>query len=718
MMRRALLVLTLAIPIGSFAQSKPISYTAVAGPASRVLPELGKVLGENLMTTPAVADEVIVLRLKEVSGREALDRVAKALNATWSREEAGLRLVRTPTQVRDEERTRLAQRTEQARAMLAAQAQQVAKMAPWSEPTARRLAEQLEEARQMAGSFDRNQFTRVQTLDNQTPVKRLAMRVAALLDPVELAKIEIGQRVVFSSRPTRVQRPLPAAVSAAIPKFVEEQALWARAADGVVNPQRNGYFSEGAIFTRPADRVGKLLVAVNRNEFSSGSIQVRVILGDVDGDSTLARATTTLQAGPGTQAVFNQVVQNPEGTPYAFTFSPDTQAMIDAFRPVVGAAGQTELKPLPAPVLAQLLQPEQRDPLSFATSEILLQAVEQENRNLVAVMPDFAYGIGLVMSAGKITPSSLRIIARELGLTIEDAPGWMSIQPSDPISARRSRIDRRALGTFVRSVHQKGRSTLEDRAAFALGLPRDQQATWLAMTTVALVQARRDGMDGFDRDMLRFYGSLTPAQKGTLASNGKVSLQSLTPVQVEALDAIVYASERNSLRVQRARVPSDQAPILADGFENEPTELVPNGFTIEASFTMKTQQETVAQPVTRDPNTPARMVPMTAGSFAWQLYALENPSVMAGGQSPGLTFDFERIVLGERRTLTFDFQLTPQVGVLRTLNDDTMGKVMPYRDAPAAFRDAVDRSLVQIRESFNRRGSGSGARPATAPPAR
>lgn len=694
-------------------QAQTVTFTAVAGPASVVLPELGKAIGKNLLASPAVANEILLLRLKDVPEQEALDRIAKVTNATWSPETGGLRLVRTSVQAREMERTQNAEKMEAARRALAKQAERVAKMEAWDAAGARRLGESLEEARKAMGDdYDHAKYQHLQSLDSRTPIVRLTHRVAALLDPVALGQLEPGKRIVFSSSPNRLQRPLPSAAIRWVTDFLREQETWASATEGLFNTQ-TGFGGDGMYFNRRIASVAKMLVVVERNDYDTGgSFNVRVVLGNAKG-KTVGRSSISLSAESRTPQDM-EALMKPDGEPYKITFSPDSEAILDRFMRMEPSQ-ERQQKPLSDALKAKLLQPERFDPLSFATSEVLLQASEQEKRNLVANLPDSALSISYFAGRTKSGPTQLRRLSRDMGLKIEDAPGWMMIQPSDPMVGR---IDRRALGEFTRTVVARGRSTLEERAAFALGLPDDTPSSWIAFSLVSLVTGQFEMMELGEMPMLRFYALMTPQQRAAIAAKQPIPFRMLTPAQTALVLDMVYHGDEWALNVERPHEPSDDMEMyFSDGLESEPTEVLSNGFSPDAYVLITEGKNAIVQPTQKEGLGYGPASPMEADNFAMQRHMASQAQQQPGGYGEYLaSMNFDRVRYGERRSLAFYFQLVPKVGMNKGLNDDTLGPVIPFSQVPEAFRAEVEKRLAEYRKSP---GMGFPADPPpTAPPSR
>ncbi len=107
-MRIAPAILLLAAAGTCLSQDKNVTLQLGAGRIEKLLPEIAKAVGVQLLSTVQTKDEVLVIKVKDVPGSKLLEKIAETVNGTWQKEGDALRLIRTQSQLSaeaQEERT-------------------------------------------------------------------------------------------------------------------------------------------------------------------------------------------------------------------------------------------------------------------------------------------------------------------------------------------------------------------------------------------------------------------------------------------------------------------------------------------------------------------------------------------------------------------------------------------------------------------------------------
>lgn len=170
-------------------QTAPTSIPAMVAPLPKVLAVVSNKSGLKLKVSAALTSETLGIGTPPLPTQEILDHIAKATEATWTKDADGMTLSRTPEQVAARRARELAEHLKQVRNTQAAAAQFALK------PIGGKVRVEVH-----PGDF--------QELSGPSAFDRFANQVFARLDATELAKMPAGSRKVFSNAPNRAQLPL------------------------------------------------------------------------------------------------------------------------------------------------------------------------------------------------------------------------------------------------------------------------------------------------------------------------------------------------------------------------------------------------------------------------------------------------------------------------------------------------------------------------------
>jgi len=383
-----------------------------------------------------------------------------------------------------------------------------------------------------------------------------------------------------------------------------------------------------------------------------------------------------------------------------FTFSEDAKALWAS----QSSGGSVAL---PEGLAAKIARPDQVDPLSLQLSPSLVRAAEIKRVNMVGCLPDEALR---VVSWGKSEPTSVESYIKWLSFfrtSVDIRNGWMVVKPNRPNANRETIADRKELGQYIQTLVSGKLLSLDEQARFALSLP-DPDINFLPATMVELLPPSVDKTKLPDRDLLRFYGMLTPDQKAALTKDG-LAMSGLSPGQTECLNRMVYGALKSVTHSD----PSDNRPgsrenaVYSMGLLHESTECLPNGIPTTGVIRLKSDNAAVVV-ASRSPSREAVTTrEMTAQQLAFQKWIQDHPDALSGRfNGPEYNFDMSHLKFGKPLHLTFTFQYTPVLLQQEVLEDKSVGdmKVMTINNLPEDFKKQFDQAYQTQEQRFaNRR---------------
>ncbi len=628
--------------------ARPVTFDEPAMPLARLLPALGKTAGVEVVAGN-VAKDVALVRVKERSLGEVLKRLAEEDGAEVEATKTGFRLVRTAASER--------------KARQAALAARVASIKPALDQTAQSLAQPADEAayRALLPSLKANRDgawvrSGAKTPRARLPMTRAAMRAILLIPAETLASLQEGDRIVYSNRPTRLQRPLPA-LGGLMKTLAKEQSAWAGAAAKSERVEPGSYVEDPFRHVEPLDAPpARAVLVVKRTNSSDAALATLVALdanGEEVGTASYGVESREMQRG---MAEF----QKPSD-PSPVATSLETQTMIDGL-PKFDGSGPS----LPSPAAQALLStPETRDPLSFGATDLMRDLAG--DRPLVAVLPDMAWFPGLLMDGG------LKRSDRAILATVVDAReegGWLLARPREPETARRNRVDRAALGRFIRAIVAQKRVPLDAYAAYAWtasDAPSD-----VVGVPMAMMLAGGTFNPDVDWASLRLFGSLSPTDRKAMLAGGTKEWATMSAAQ-RTLATRILERRVSSMMAQ----PGEN--IRSTSLWKEPTEIYAGGYD---DFEMRLSA-TDDRPLYCDSTT-------NKAARGWRRVLDERAAATTTAMPNGPGFD--RFGYAERRRYGLSMSARRGVSASETLEDvvPPKGPLKPLSEMPETFQKAVE----------------------------
>lgn len=736
-----------------------VTYTTRAARADQVVRDLAGLSKLDLEVSPQTKNEVLVISVKDVPLSDLMARIAEVTSGEWKQEGNIYRLVGSATLRSREERTETADRTSDIRRAIAAResnekkrAAQIAKAIADAEAKAKTKVKT--DAKAKTNTDDQtndNGMDDMISADASRPDESTITELLKGVDASVLGEIEIGDRVVFSTDPTRTQRSLGSNATEVINEFIQKHDATAVNAQPDLGEEFNGMTADQIEAMRQimkqqhTGKIGQaakaLLVAEHSPmvgmmgangleiEFKLYDAKGKILyatqttLGDPGQMDTLPRAGVSIEADtadgpvapPGLpQQPPAQAAPKPKTTP--IEYSPESQELMKASTGLNG--GSFTLK-LSHDLRQKLLLPTMYDPLSFLETDAVLFYAKSIGKPLVADLPDsFSEGSTPFGGEGSKTLEAFTKNLqdhKQLSLVTDDA--YTVIKPARPAQSREDRLDRSALATLLQATQEKGIPALDDLAAFATAAPDPMKGgvsmTYLVLFVPGGMPVGLDGMVSWD--MLRFYGELSPDSRTQLANGGKLQMGSLTVAQRALAERLTYGAGANLSVAEPGQKPQEDMPFFmdfmggskADDYRGEPTEVAPGGLPPSGYIDCAASTEPFAAPVP-GPNSETMaflgvLSPDELGLF--KMMKTEPGMEQAGAQMP----KFPQLRVGQSSVLKFAFHLTPEVSIKQTLRDrriDKNSSIYSEDNLPADFQKRIaDRADALKKSPFGALGS-------------
>lgn len=692
--------------------TKPVTYQTVAQPVPGVLQALTPMAGFELKAGANAMGDVLVVSVKNMPLEALLDRIAEVTSGTWEKSEGRWLLVRSTSKVRSEEAVEWNERLKKVRKAM--------------EDVRKSLDPKAEKGKEENPAAAAMQAMR----GGSGPGTKAVNRLLLTIDPALLAAVGEGDRTVFSTTPTRMQKPLSSTAFRILDQFVIEQNEHARvkAENKAQNPpsdeqskmlemaQKFGFGDSDKKITSPP--VKALLIA-ERNAFMPG-LDIKMVLFDREG-KVVYNGGTMLDVGDGMFGMDIAALANPkkDETPKPKTnekpieFSKLTLEH-DLLR--MDFMDEGTKPPMSAELREAMLAPDKRDPLSYRDSERLLAIAAEKKVNLVANLPDdliSAIGFGGQETDKETVSKALAAYEKNQDLKLRNAPGELIIMPAFPVKSRATRVDRTALTELITAADKRGTASLESMAKYALAAPEPMR-TPAAMQYLMLFapNAMSSGMAGMtDWNLLRLYGVLPADQKLTLGRGETIAFGAISTAAQGHMSRILFGPQ-TPLRKDVGNAQLEDEGGLMDfamqfmggdpkDFREEPTEIMPNGLPAQGQLSLTTKVETIITPAEKSNTMMSMLGSLGANELALLDYMREQPFMeQMGSMMPQL----DKVRMGKRTQLNFRFVVAPRVsGTGRLLDDfiDPESKAVGMNNLPADFLERI----AKRKEAFKKSGS-------------
>ncbi|MCO5298215.1 MAG: hypothetical protein M9921_15310 [Fimbriimonadaceae bacterium] len=702
--------------VGAQDVAQKVTFSHVAAPTRVLLPLLSAQTGVPLVVAGAAADEIVVIRVKDAVLNDVLKRIAEVTSCDWKAEGDGFRLVTANAARSIEERTEREQRIANLRKQIAERVKALQK--------------------KDKGDAEEEQGFSMPFFSSGDSAAKAITQLLAGIDVSRLATLQRGERVVYSTAPTRMQLPLGRNTSAILGEYVAahnaeaSQIRESMGQEAMTDEQRKAMeFAEKMMGSRQKPvtdaPVKALLVGSRQSLFDTLTVELRLFNAQgkviLSGSDSLMTNTAMFEqmamAIPGAQGSEEKEKEKPDPDPRPIEFSKTTKELAGLFGQLGMGGGTFSMKMSPE-LRALLLRPDEHDPLSFVPSETLLAIAEMKDLQLVAALPD---------SLGEFTRLFVANSKPTVGRALEEflkgdetqggiADGWLVLRPARPAENRTIRVPRAALAKLIGVSETKGVPSLDDLASYALAAepPMETPGAMLHLMLFA-PNSVGSGMAGpQDWDMLRFYSTLTPGQRDLLARGEAIPLPNLSIQQRNFVAAMAFGSDAK-LRIGPKKPDSGDfmemvaafMPGQTQDFREEPTEVMPTGLPAAGRVTMQLTNAPIVV-LANSPETPGGGVMESAllrGALGVDELALfemfrQDPNF---GAVASMMPQLDKVRVGQRKKLDFSFALGPSVFMDRLLQDDAHDpKATPIaiENLPADFKTLIAKRVEQFKKGM------------------
>lgn len=719
--------------------SQPVTLTLRATPVQKAVAALAESTHTRLEVVTAMTPDVVMVSVKDTPLSSVMQKLATVCSAEWTESNGVWRLAPSAGLRNREYQVELTTRVQSIRKMILGRAEARKKQLE-------QMAAMIAKARQKAGAKGgKEEEEGFDLADYANPEGDAVVSLVPSLDLSLLAAMRPGDRLVFSTQPTRMQRPLNGPIATVVSTIVKSHNTTASAMAQADIPDevdddstQNNPFLNSAEFReqqkiadaqrkRKIDAVQKTLLIVSRETGSSilsnsSGYTLRLVLYDANG-TILHDADERLGGGwefnfSDPEAGKKDENEAPAVKSTPVELSSDTKALAS----LQVNSSMPNLKTPEAKRALELMQnPDVYDPLSFLATDSLLSTAKKQGKGVVACLPD-EQAASVLRSVGAETAtveSFEEDLAKHTTLRMIPDENLLVIAPSHPYAARENRLDRVALGRLIRTARAKGTASLDDLADFAVKNPDpdlgNNMMLYFMMAPGSLDLFELGGR-GANWDLLRLYGSFDTYGRQQLKSGGRIPFSSLSPAQAAIAAKLVYGASA-SIEVGKPKPKSDNPFTFALGtsftgqsavdYRNEPTELLPSGLPPDGFLQAKVQEEPAAlMQFSGDSG-----VGISVGMNELAFFQVIGSS--ADAADSGVAEMMAHMKLGDRRVIDLSLELTPQARVTGTLKDTNVSAKAPevaFHNLPADIQRRLKEKVEVLMKSGFMNGNLTGTK--------
>ena len=559
---------------------KRVTVSESATPLSRVLKLISDQTGVTVKAAPGVTDRIIVVQATSVPARELLDGLASVLYATVEQRSSGLFISEDKAAIRArsvliQERRLTAVR--EAQDKVRSDLNLLPKQAT-NEPPAG-----ISELRRQGTSQQVFRLEFQARAEQYSPGWPVLLQYVASLPAHELASIGPGTRVVFSNRPTQMQRLLPTVSGAVLTGFAERFNAQYRelhklaASNRITHPstfdQRLDVFDRDEPIT--ADKV-RVLISFER-DYSLDPIRhpltCQLVLVDDNGRllslSRLELDGTHQSSVKGT--VTGEQIQFSER---ACECGRAITSLVLSHRQF---AASTELCDF-------LAVPEVHDPLSLIPSEMLRGMARARHQQLIAWLPDACFTQLSTDRPAMALSEVESLLSSAPSVERSDSGGWIQVRPTDPKECDLHFTDRTSLRDLVREAAHRRPLPLQSVFSFLLANPGYAEADRMDTLVTELVGGP-EGRLGFTTEVgwVRFIGHLVRLTPDFLSSDQTFQISKLPPAEQSELASLLYNARGPSVELAW-KTDEELRNLQRNALIQEPTENFPDGMPLRGEI--------------------------------------------------------------------------------------------------------------------------------------
>ena len=661
-----------------------------------IVRSVSKSTGVPLATVPETGQEIVLVSLRSAPIKEFKDGLATAVGGTWKEDHGVNRLIRTRKQFDDQAAAERKLRIDEVKTGLANLKKRMDVQPTFDTAAAHALAVELDaiNTKYKGHLSDSPGLEARIALEPRTPTGRLVVSIVGSLTPEEIADVGLGERIVYSTTPTSVQRSVTADLSALINRYESEHQTYAdelkRFPVGQGFAQRSGDERE----IRAAD-VSQVVFATERSPYNP-NLTVRLSLVRRDG-TIMASATSLLDLGESKRTDSQIGSDKVELSASSIAF----MGAIDQLQKGKTFMGDKNL-------LAMLGEPEKFDPLSFVAADGVFGLAK--DKNVIACIPDDGFVEPAFMAMAD--PKHIDLAKFSNWLTnkceVTATKDWFVASPRRKALTRELRVDRHVMGQFFRTSIENGGVSLDATSDMVSKMPRDYMDSIVPMMAFFLLPDLNAGVSDRNIEILRVYGQMTQEQRLAMKNGQPISVSVLSAASKAELNHLIFRAD-SPLDVATFSLPGQPNSEPVDTISSEITVALPRGIPDRATLSM-TSNSANAVLLDGGSSPSANYMPMTAESLAYVLFSGQK----ADPTDKREQVHIERYRYGQTRALRFNLSITENISSNSEFHETSFprkSESIPYAQLPDAFKKAVADAMTQLKKQPN---SGSG--PTKVPP--
>lgn len=561
-----------AILLGAILQTAPsadmeqkVSFTSRGDDFATVLQRLEETTKVRMKVAAGVPSHHLVIKVKDVPLKELVAKISLA-TTTESRVSDGiLYFAKSAKSAREAERIAAANRLTMVAKWRAKELENLKKV-PTTADGARDLRSDMTKIGEAGSETDYSAYDR-------TPLRAITSEILLSLPDEAIAITNDVKRVVFSSRPSALQRQLDLnACNRIIQKYLEGMIAWmAQEYEGAGDdPETVKYLREQEYRMRNL-RIERAHLVVTTETRGGDRIYCELHLFDATGE----RLQVPLQGvymsddmgrGPGAAP------KDRKTTPFKL-HADDTE--FSTLLQNIAPGQNKETKPLTPKFLERIRRPDKFEPLSFSASDLLFQYWDDNKMNGVASPTDLAAFVPLYYTSQAEladTISMLSVVNQAVQATLDEStPGW-SVLPY-PVNETVSEPRSRAIEARFMQACEQNPDQIVELARDMLDVDSDSLSNFMdgAVIQAILIFGSMEQLEGGYQGLggiSKVYTSLTAEQKSILLRGGSVNTSAISEASFKALRKAVYGQLSNYIFLPSVERSAPSAKEDPEGRQN------------------------------------------------------------------------------------------------------------------------------------------------------
>ena len=366
--------------------------------------------------------------------------------------------------------------------------------------------------------------------------------------------------------------------------------------------------------------------------------------------------------------------------------------------PVEGANGEQR---------RTILNPEKVEPLGGAVSEAIISSARAKHKSLIACIPDEAFNLMYTFGGDHgemwpFKPSGVLGTIAKMSAQVEEDRECIEIRGNgtDP------RQDRATLGRLVRQEEEDQCLRLLPLVQFAGMLKSNEwnSVAWQAVDPI--VPSALECAEIPEWLPLRLLGHLSNEQIDALVAGKTLRVDSLPDYVQEGIHhAVFYRDARNISFPFIPRANRGRHMTL----DREPTEILPDGFSPDATVTMSSTTSLSLAAV----NTDNWLTPLSLTDFAVHSLALKNDQYKGRDRLNGESTP--TVHPGRKTQYILKWHIAPGITMTHTLADSEF-KLRTAPKLASALPDDYQKQIVAAIAEVEKQGAAYGRTPVVTPP--